>query len=86
MWFVSFALGVGYFSKDKVKIISTIWRFYFAEEWITVVRSEVATGGVLWKKVSLIFFKTTGKHLCRSLIFEKVVGLRPETLLKERSR
>ena len=30
------------------------------------------------------FAKFTGKHLCHSLFFNKVAGLRPETLLKER--
>ena len=35
--------------------------------------------GVLWN-----FVKFTGKHLCQSLFFDKVVGLRPATLLKKR--
>ena len=30
------------------------------------------------------FAKFTGKHLCQSLFFNKVVGLRPETLSKKR--
>ena len=30
------------------------------------------------------FAKSTGKHLCQSLFFNKVAGLRPETLLKKR--
>ena len=30
------------------------------------------------------FIKFTGKHLCRSLCFNKVAGLRPATLLKKR--
>ena len=29
------------------------------------------------------FTKTTGKHLCQSLIFSKVAGLRSTTFLKE---
>ena len=28
------------------------------------------------------FAKFTGKHLCKSLLFNKVAGLRPATLLK----
>ena len=32
------------------------------------------------------FAKFTGKHLCQSLLFNKVVGLRPATLLKKRLR
>ena len=31
-----------------------------------------------------IFIKFTGKHLCQSLFFNKVAGLRPATLLKKR--
>ena len=30
------------------------------------------------------FTKFTGKHLCQSLVFNKVAGLRPATLLKKR--
>ena len=30
------------------------------------------------------FVKFTGKHLCQSLFFNKVAGLRPTTLLKKR--
>ena len=30
------------------------------------------------------FTKFTGKHLCQSLLFNKVAGLRPATLLKKR--
>ena len=30
--------------------------------------------------------KFTGKHLCQSLFFNEVVGLRPPTLLKKRLR
>ena len=39
--------------------------------------------GVLWKGVLRSFMKFTGKHLCQSLFFNKVAGLRP-TLLKKR--
>ena len=30
------------------------------------------------------FHKTFRKHLCQSLFFNKVVGIRPDTLLKKR--
>ena len=41
---------------------------------------------VLCKKGALrIFTKFTGKHLCQSLFFDKVTGLRPTTLLKKDS-
>ena len=40
--------------------------------------------GVLKKGVLRNFTKFTGKHLCQSLFFNKVAGLRPATLLKKR--
>ena len=36
------------------------------------------------KDVLRDFTKSTGKHLCQSLFFNKVAGLRPATLLKKR--
>ena len=30
------------------------------------------------------FIKFTGKHLCQSLFFNKIAGLRPQTLFKKR--
>ena len=41
-------------------------------------------GGVLWKRFLKNFTKFTGKHLCQSLFFNKVAGLRSATLLKKR--
>ena len=41
-------------------------------------------GGVLKKGVLRNFVKFTGKHLCQILFLNKVVGLRPATLLKTR--
>ena len=42
---------------------------------------------VFFKKGALKnFSKFTGKHLCRSLFFNKVAGLTPATLLKKRLR
>ena len=35
------------------------------------------------KSVLTNFVKITGKHLCQSLFFNKVLGLRPATLLKK---
>ena len=35
------------------------------------------------KRVLRNFAKFTGKHLCQSLFFNKVAGLRPATLLKK---
>ena len=36
------------------------------------------------KSVLRNFTKFTGKHLCQSLFFNKIAGLRPATLLKKR--
>ena len=47
-------------------------------------RTEAATGDVLWRKVFLKNSQNfTEKHLCWSFIFNKVAGLRPETIMKE---
>ena len=32
------------------------------------------------------FAKLTGKHLCQSLFFDKIAGLRDATLLKKKTR
>ena len=40
-------------------------------------------GGVLLKVVLKNFAKFIGKHLCHSLFFNKVAGLRPATLIKK---
>ena len=50
-----------------------------------LVTTEAATRGVLRKKGFLRNFAIfTGKHLCRSLFFNKLTGLRPAILLKKR--
>ena len=41
-------------------------------------------GGSMKKGVLRNFLKFTGKHLCQSLFFNKVVGLRPATLIKKK--
>ena len=47
--------------------------------------TEAATESVQWKKVFLkISQNSYGKHLCRSLVFNKLAGLRPATLLKKK--
>ena len=52
----------------------------------TNLLSEAATGDVLKKVVLKSFPKLTGKHLCQSLLLNKVAGLRPATLSKKRLR
>ena len=45
---------------------------------LSLLHIEVATRGVLCKKgVLRNLTKFTGKHLCHSLFFDKVAGLRP---------
>ena len=50
-------------------------------QYIPIVES--ATREVYKKCVPKYFVKFTGKQLCHSLFFNKVAGLRPETLLKK---
>ena len=64
---------------------------------VTIARHNIKN--VLWRAIAVRvpfysrpglkcilknFTKFTGKHLCYSLFFNKVAGLRPETLLKKR--
>ena len=47
--------------------------------WIKIIRSSRQE--VFCKKGALRnFSKSTGKHMCQSLFFNKIAGLRPETL------
>ena len=48
--------------------------------------SEAGTEGVLLKNCSLNFVKFTGKHLCRSLFFNEVAGLRSAAAMKKKTR
>ena len=50
---------------------------------IAIIRSSHQRCSVR-KGVLRNFAKFTGKHLCQSLFFNKVAGLRPATLLKKR--
>ena len=52
--------------------------------WLSPSRSEAATRAVLRKVVLRNFAKSSGNHLWQSLFFDKVVGLKPATLLKKR--
>ena len=65
-----------------------LWRGHcggiFHLEWKKNRKAEVATRGALCKKVLGNFTKFTAKHLCQSLFFNKVAGLRHATLLKKR--
>ena len=52
--------------------------FYFFLNELKVQNAKAATRGVLEN-----FTKFNGKHLCHSLFLNKVLGIRPETLLKK---
>ena len=67
-----------------------------AESWVEAEISWVEVDGAGWrwvhglaipvkKDVIRKFVKFTGKHLCQSLIFKNVAGLRAATLLKRDS-
>ena len=47
-------------------------------------RQKQSPGRILWKNVLKNFAKFTENHLCWSFFFNKVLGLRPVTLLKKR--
>ena len=50
-----------------------------------IVKTRSSRSEVFCKKgVPVNFAKFTGKHLCQSLFSNKVAGLRPATLLKQR--
>ena len=56
-------------------------------KWAEVFHAKFRSSGLeLFCKRCVLknFAKFTGKHLCQSLFFNKVAGLRPATLLKKR--
>ena len=73
--------ALSYINDHKKKHQRCSTSFYRSSRWGEGGRGR----GVFCKKgVLKNFAKFTGKHLCQSLFFNKVSGLRPETLLKER--
>ena len=60
-----------------------VWPFF--EEEIHLFRSSHQRCSIK-KRVLRNFTEFTGKHLCQSLFFKKVLGLSPATLLKKRLR
>ena len=81
--------GDSYWRELKKNSVTTIIHFLqLILIWVwnineTYVRSSHRRCSVR-KGVLRNFVKFTGKHLCQSLFFDKVVGLRPATLLKKR--
>ena len=63
--------------------IKSYFKFVSLKSQVRIDRSSHRSGSVR-KSVLRNFAKFTGKHLCQSLFFNKVAGLRPETLLKKR--
>ena len=61
--------------------------FYFMLKPLFVLKIQYSSSTqrcFMKKGVFKNFTKFTGKHLCLSLFFDKVTGLRPGTLLKKR--
>ena len=56
------------------KAYQKIMCIYFIDSVVKIVLSEAAAGGVLCKRVFLKFAKSTEKHLCQSLFFNKFAG------------
>ena len=69
-----------YFWKGHFPVLSNILRYLFC-----ISRSRSSCPELSCKKgVPKDFEKFTGKHLCQSLFFNKIAGLRPAMLLKKR--
>ena len=72
-------------STRRIECYYIFWIANHLPKTLDQLTAEAATGGVLSKKGVLNnFAKFIGKHLCQSLFFNKVKGLRPSTLLKKR--
>ena len=70
------------FIKKIIHLVLISWLLYSTS---SVARNRISHGKCsLRKGVLRNSAKFTGKHLCQSLLFSKVAGLRPETLLKKR--
>ena len=59
-------------------------RFRQPEKILASTSNSSAIETIILEEVLRNFKKFTGKHLCQSLFFNKVAGLRPATLLKKR--
>ena len=60
------------------------WNFHFARNYSKCLYRSSHQSGSVRKGVLRNFRKFTGKHLCQSLFFNNVAGMRPATLLKKR--
>ena len=62
-------------------VMSQNW--VISQNWVVVGKSQVGikncmSSWTIWKGVIKTFAKFTGKHLCQSLFFNKVAGLKPK--------
>ena len=72
------------FSNAAIHIFFGECIFYLGFKIVGIALQEAATGGgLIWKGVLRNFAKYTGKQLCRSLVFNRVAGLRFVTLLQK---
>ena len=90
-WFINLKTKFPIFNRSQIKLFLTkttpysILDFRPCSEYSSIFRN--CRPEVFCKKGVLSnFAKFTGKHLCYSLFFHKVAGLRPATLLKKRLR
>ena len=69
------------------------FRYHFDFLFIMIISISISLNLIIQKKAPEVFYKKcvlrnfvklTGKHLCQSLFFNKVIGLRPATFLKKR--
>lgn len=84
MWFKYFGFFVAFYTLSFISVFLTLFSFYIIFYWSMSLRERSSCPEVLYKKFVLkIFAKFIGKH--RSLFCDKVLSLRPATLLKKES-
>ena len=72
-------------SSSSRQVVRQLVRSVSGDNLLFFVSTRSSRPEVFCKKGALSnFAKFTGKHLCQSLFFNKVAGLRPATLLKKR--
>ena len=70
-WFSCYLLTCFDFIKSRQKDnLNNFFIVQMIRRWF--LKWKQTLGGVLWKKYSLKFRKFTGKHLCQSLLFNKI--------------
>ena len=84
----TFSISGSFFKKLKAFVINLRKFYWWAIAWeLSLISCQKQPPEVFcWKGFLRIFTKFTRKHLCQSLFFNKVAGLSPATLLKQRLR